>query len=266
MANKIRIDRALKIWGLAPSRAKAQELIREGAVEILRGANWETVTEDSTPIAEEGRESVRLIAFDVLEFVSRGGRKLDAALTEFGIEVKGAAALDIGVSTGGFADCLLSRGAAEVVGVDVGRDQLAEKLKSEPRLTVFEGVNARDLGNFAPLASRRFDLVVIDVSFVSLRLILPDAAGFLAPAGRCLALVKPQFEAGPEHLDKHGVVKDPGVHEKVKEDIARLALGLGLAVKGFVPSRLRGQDGNQEYFLYAHRSAEKESKESKESI
>ncbi len=256
MPNKIRIDVALRLWKIAPSRAKAQELIKEGAVEIFNGKQWIAVADESTLVDEANPELIRLIQSEALEYVSRGGRKLAAALTEMRIEVKGLQALDVGISTGGFADCLLRHGAAQVIGVDVGRGQLAEALKSNPLVTVFEGVNARELSSFKSLSAwlGRFDLAVVDVSFVSLRLIFPEVQKFLRPGGAVVALVKPQFEVGPENLDKKGVAKNIEMHRQIEADFRRLACELGLEVKDYRPSAIRGQDGNQEYFLYAIRS------------
>lgn len=255
MAVKVRLDVALREWGLAPSRAKAQELIKENSVEIFDGRDWKTATDDSALIDPAQRESVRLARAEVLEYVSRGGRKLAGALNEWKIDVKGLAALDIGLSTGGFADCLLKWGAKHVTGIDVGHDQLAPVLKSHPNLVSYEGVNARQLSRFEPLRGLKFDLVVIDVSFVSLKLILPEAVKFLAPGGRLLALVKPQFEAGGENLSKGGIVKNVELHRQIEAAIRGVTCDLGLEVKDYRASQIRGQDGNQEYFLYAIRPA-----------
>jgi 23S rRNA (cytidine1920-2'-O)/16S rRNA (cytidine1409-2'-O)-methyltransferase len=251
MANRIRIDKALRLWGLAPSRAKAQELLSEGVVEMRNGAEWAPVTSDATLVDQDGREGVRLADDSALEFVSRGGRKLAAALSELKINVEKLRVLDVGISTGGFTDCLLSRGVSHVVGVDVGHDQLAEKLKNEPRLQLYEDVNARYLRDFAPLKNAKFDLIVVDVSFVSLRLILPEVVHFLKPNGQLLALVKPQFEVGAEHLNRRGVVTDLDLHEQLRGKMESFVTTLNLKVMDFVASRLPGQEGNQEYFLYA---------------
>lgn len=253
MADKIRLDVALREWGLAPSRAKAQELIREGAIEVHNGREWLPAKDDSVLVDPTQPGSVRLVQAEALEFVSRGGRKLAAALVAMNVNAKGLDALDIGISTGGFADCLIKAGATHVTGVDVGHGQLAPGLASHPRITAYEGVNARSLTDFEPLKGKKFDLVVIDVSFVSLKLILPEAAHFLGASGQLVALVKPQFEVGTGNLSKGGIVKDPELHRQIEIDIRRLACDLGMEVKDYRPSQIRGQDGNQEFFLYAIR-------------
>lgn len=253
MSERYRLDVALRHWGLVPSRAKGQELIAAGAVEIWDGSTWTPASSDAQPVDLAASQEVRLSAPD--PFVSRGGRKLLGALTDFAIEPKGWTVLDVGLSTGGFAQCLLQQGAKQVIGVDVGHGQLAKPLQTEARLTAFEGVNARHLTEFEPLREwlNRFDLVTVDVSFISLNLIMPAVAKFVAPGGGLLALIKPQFEVGPKNLNGRGIVTNLELHAQVRETMESQVTHLNFTVVGSRPSRVTGQDGNQEYFLYANK-------------
>ena len=183
-------------------------------------------------------------------FVSRGGEKLEAALDAFSIDVSGVHALDVGASTGGFTDCLLQRGAAAVTAVDVGYGQLDWRLRNDPRVTVLERTNFRHLPDDA--FAQPFALIVIDASFISLRTILARAIGYLAPDGRIVALVKPQFEAGRERLDR-GVVRDPAVHRAVLREVREGAATLGLSIVGSIASPLRGPAGNREFLIELRR-------------
>jgi len=181
-------------------------------------------------------------------FVSRGGEKLAAALDAFGVDPGGRVCLDVGASTGGFTDCLLQRGAARVYAVDVGRGQLDWRLRNDPRVVVREGVNARHLR--AEDVGEPVDLATVDVSFISLRLVLPPLGSVVKPGGDVIALVKPQFEAGREQV-RRGVVRDPAVHQAVVEGIASFARDeLGWEVRGSIPSPLLGPAGNREFFLH----------------
>jgi 23S rRNA (cytidine1920-2'-O)/16S rRNA (cytidine1409-2'-O)-methyltransferase len=178
-------------------------------------------------------------------FVSRGGEKLEHALDAFSFDVNGLRALDVGASTGGFTDCLLQRGAASVVAVDVGYGQLDWRLRNDPRVTVMERTNFRHLGDDA--LGEPFGAIVIDASFISLRTILARARTYLAPAGRIIALVKPQFEAGRERLGRGGVVRDPVVHRDVLREVRDAASDLGLAMVDVTSSPLLGPAGNREF-------------------
>jgi len=184
--------------------------------------------------------------------VSRGGLKLAHALDHFAIDPTGLVALDIGASTGGFTDVLLARGAARVHAVDVGRGQLAWTLRNDPRVVVHEGVNARHLS--AAEIAEPVDLVVCDASFIGLATVLPAALALARPQARLVALVKPQFEAGPEAVGKGGVVRDPAVHRRVCEAVAAWVASQGWAVVGLVESPVTGPAGNKEFLLYARRS------------
>lgn len=238
---KTRLDLLLVKKGLAPSRAKAQALILAGQVRV----NGALVDKPSALVGG----SALLEILPLPQYVSRGGVKLEGALRAFHLNPAGKVCLDIGASTGGFTDCLLQHGARKVYAVDVGRGQLHWKLRSDPRVVVKEGLNARflrpeDIGELV-------DLVTIDVSFISLRLILPRLRGIVREdAGDIVPLVKPQFEAGPAAVRK-GVVRDPKVHREV---LARLVLfireELHWSVRGAVASPLLGPKGNREFFMH----------------
>ena len=191
-------------------------------------------------------ESAELVVEQPPRFVSRGGEKLAHALDELGVDPAGRDALDVGASTGGFTDVLLQRGAARVIALDVGRGQLHERLRADPRVTVLERTNARDLTElpFAP------DLVTCDVSFISVRTALPPALALARPGWEALVLVKPQFEAGREEVGKGGVVRDPEVHARVLHDVAEAALAWPGQAVGVVDSGLPGPKGNREFFLH----------------
>ena len=193
-------------------------------------------------------EDVELEVVAAPEFVSRGGIKLANALDQLALDVAGAHALDVGASTGGFTDCLLKRGAAHVVAVDVAYGELDWSLRSDPRVTVIERQNARSVeADQLPYAP---DLIVIDVSFISLRKVLPAVLGCAAPRFDCLALVKPQFEAGREHVGKGGVVRDASARRQALVDVGEAALQLGCAVLGYAGSQLPGPKGNLETFIW----------------
>jgi 23S rRNA (cytidine1920-2'-O)/16S rRNA (cytidine1409-2'-O)-methyltransferase len=227
------------------TRSQARSLIMEGRVRV-----------GGEPAAKAGqrvRDDDEITVAAPRRFVSRGGEKLEAALDAFNIDVTGAYALDVGASTGGFTDCLLQRGAAHVTAVDVGYGQLDWRLRNDPRVTVLERTNFRHLGNDAFV--QRFELIAIDTSFISLRTILARAVGYLALGGRIVALVKPQFEAGRERLDRGGVVRDPSVHRAVLREVREAAATLGLPIAGLIASPLRGPAGNREFLTELRRDA-----------
>lgn len=183
-------------------------------------------------------------------FVGRGGEKLEAALDRFGVVVTGRRVYDVGASTGGFTDCALQRGAATVVAVDVGYGQLHERLRADPRVEVHERTNARDLAPGALGAPA--DLLVADLSFISLRTVLPALVPLIAPAGELVLLVKPQFEAGRQEASRgRGVISDPAIWRRVLEEVAAALVGLGAAIMGVMASPLSGADGNVEFLLHA---------------
>ncbi|MCW2285651.1 23S rRNA (cytidine1920-2'-O)/16S rRNA (cytidine1409-2'-O)-methyltransferase [Rhodoblastus acidophilus] len=238
-----RADMALVARGLFPSRAKAREAIEAGLVR----RDGILVTKPSEPVDE----AAKIEAEAPYPWVSRGGVKLAAALEAFGILPEGKRALDIGASTGGFADVLLSRGAAHVTCVDVGSGQLHEKIARDPRVTAFEKFDARKL-TLADLPGAP-ELIVCDVSFISLALVLPPVLALAGPGAEAAILIKPQFEAGPEQVRK-GFVRDALVREKICEKIKTLVAGLGWRVLGVVPSPIHGGDGNVEFLLGARRA------------
>jgi len=235
-----RIDTRLVTLGHCESREKAKRLILAGAVRV----NDQKAAKPSDRVDENAK-----IDIEVAEtYVSRGGYKLEAALDAFHIPCDGAVCADIGASTGGFTDCLLQRGARRVHAVDVGKGQLAWKLRCDARVIVHDGVNAR---NLAPGdLGETVEIVTLDVSFISLEKVLPAACRLLAPAGRMVALIKPQFEAGRKFVKRGGVVRDSAVHERVTMDITTFTTGtLGLRRIGLMESPLRGPAGNKEFLI-----------------
>lgn len=236
-----RLDLLLVDRGLAPSRERARALILAGQVRV----NGQPVTKAGASVA--GDADVTLLVPDH-PYVSRGGLKLAHALDAFGIEAAGASALDIGASTGGFTDVLLRRGARQVVALDVGHGQLDWRLRTDPRVVVLEHVNARHLP--PDQVPGPFDIIAIDVSFISLRQILPVVPARLAPGGHVVALVKPQFEAGRDEVGKHGVVRDDEVRARVLAEIVAAAEALGLVAAGHVASPIEGMEGNREWLAH----------------
>jgi 23S rRNA (cytidine1920-2'-O)/16S rRNA (cytidine1409-2'-O)-methyltransferase len=246
--SKRRIDSLLAERGLADSRTSAAASVRAGRVRVGRGG--EVAAKPSQLVADDVELSVERGD----PYVSRGGVKLANALDALSIEVAGLRCLDVGASTGGFTDCLLQRGAAEVIALDVGRGQLDWRLRNDPRVHVIEGVNARELApDQLPYGPA---LATVDVSFISLELVLPAVAACLPEGGRLLALVKPQFELEPSRVGKGGVVRDA----EHRREALRLASGAardsGLSVRGFASSGLPGPKGNLETFLWAVKGGE----------
>jgi len=235
-----RLDLELVTRGLVESREQAQRLILAGEVWV-EGQRWDKA---SKPCAATAVIEVR--GGD--RYVSRGGHKLEGALRGFHLDVTGWRCLDLGASTGGFTDCLLQHGAREVVAVDVGHGQLHWRLRQDPRVRVFESVNARDL---AAVAQEHFpgtfELIVADVSFISLRLVLPPAFDLLDSGGRACALIKPQFEAGRAEVGKGGIVREAQVRERVVRDLRAWAGDFPVTTVGVIPSPLPGRDGNEEF-------------------
>ena len=240
---KSRLDTLLVDRALVPSRERARALILAGDVLV----DGHPVTKAGTAVNNEAAITLRTPDHP---WVSRGGLKLVHALETFGIDVTGAMALDIGASTGGFTDVLLQRGATRVVALDVGHNQLDWKIRSDPRVLVIEGANARNLTpNDLPADARLFTIVTIDVSFISLKHILPVVPALLAAGGHVVALVKPQFEAGREEVGKGGIVRDEAVHTRVVDDVMGVARSLGFVTAGLVPSPITGAEGNREFLL-----------------
>jgi 23S rRNA (cytidine1920-2'-O)/16S rRNA (cytidine1409-2'-O)-methyltransferase len=236
----MRIDRLLVLRGLAPTREKAQAMILAGVVSV----DGRRVEKAGMPVEEAADVGV---SGPPHPYVSRGGMKLEAALDHFRIDPSGLVCLDVGASTGGFTDCLLQRGAAKVYAVDVGYGQLDAKLRGDPRIVVREKVNARSLSKDdvpEPVA-----LAVIDVSFISARLILPAVVPLVAKGGAVVVLVKPQFEAGRSEVGRGGIVRSEDVRRRVVSEIANAGAGLGLEPLGSIRSPIRGAHGNEEFLL-----------------
>lgn len=243
----LRADALLVQRGLAASRTQAQRLIGEGRVLL-----------DGKPVSKPALElpidaALSIVEDDSDRYVSRGGLKLAGALVVTGIAASSKTCLDVGQSTGGFTDCLLQAGAANVVGVDVGHGQLHGKLKTDARVTALEGINCRaltaaDLGDAMPAGG--FDLIVGDVSFISMTLVLPQLPALLAADGDLLLLVKPQFEVGPHNIGKGGIVRDPTLYREIEGRFLDLARQLGLQAKAWLDSPITGGDGNREFFIW----------------
>ncbi len=240
----VRLDALLVQQGLAPSRTAAQRLIEADRVSL----DGDVLRKPAQLLTAHAPLAVAP-APDA-EYVSRGGLKLVGALRHTGIDVHGRDCLDIGQSTGGFTDCLLQHGAAKVVGIDVGHGQLHASIAADPRVESHEGINARHLEKSA-LAGRQFDLIVGDVSFISLTLILPQLPHLLTKLGDLLLLVKPQFEVGPEHIGKGGIVADPMLYPTVRDKLTVCCTDHHLTVLDWFDSPITGTDGNHEFFLHA---------------
>ena len=240
-----RADRLLLAQGLAESRARAQALILAGRVYV----GEQRVEKAGALLSGDAVLTVR----GTSQFVSRGGTKLDGALTALGFEVLGVVAADIGASTGGFTDCLLQRGASQVFAIDVGHGQLAQSLREDPRVVVMDRTNARHLE--ADSLGKLVDVVVVDASFISLEKLLEAIVKILAPSGHLLALVKPQFEVGREQASRHrGVIKDEALREAAIAGTLEAIRGRGFTIVGECASSLKGPKGNLEHFVLAQLS------------
>ena len=241
-----RIDKLLVELGLVETRTKAQALIMSGVVLV----NDQRVDKPSELVEPAAAIRIKGAADPAHRYVSRGGIKLEAALRDFAVTVQGLTCLDVGSSTGGFTDCLLKHGADRVVALDVGHNQLDWRLRNDPRVEVREGVNARYLSpeDFP----QRYDLIVMDVAFISARKILPAVAPLLSDAGSLIVLIKPQFEVGRGEVGKGGIVREPEKHLRVIGEVHSTAIELGLKVGGLIESPIHGADGNVEFLaLYA---------------
>ncbi len=240
--SKIRLDQLLVKRGIVKSREKAKSLIMAGAVFV-----------DGRLVDKPGiklRESVTIFLKEGLfpKYVSRGGIKLEAALKEFQIDITDKVFLDVGASTGGFTDCLLQHGAKRVIAIDVGYGQLHWKLRNDPRVRILEKTNIRYLT--PERLGEKADGAVIDVSFISLKLVIPPVSNLLKERAMIIALIKPQFEVGKKEVGKGGVVRDPRLHEKVIKEITNFSRTLGWKEKDLIPSPILGPKGNKEFLLY----------------
>ncbi len=238
---KERLDKIIVDRGIASSRERARALIMEGKV-LVKGT---PVTKAGSMVASDAPVEVR---GGEIPYVSRGGLKLEAALEHFGISAAGKVAMDVGSSTGGFADCLLEHGAAKVYCIDVGYGQLAWKLRQDPRIVLIERTNIRYLER--EKIPEPIDLVTIDVSFISLVKVVPRVLEFLQPGGEMIALIKPQFEVGKGEVDKGGVIKDAAKRQRAVVQVQEALESMGLKTIGIMESPVRGQKGNVEYLIY----------------
>ena len=251
----MRADQLLVERGLAASRSQAQRLIAAGLHWRQGAAPWRAVAKNGDEVPEAAE--LRLSDSAEARYVSRGGLKLEGALRHTGQPVAGLRCLDVGQSTGGFTDCLLQHGAAQVVGVDVGHGQLHARLRADPRVVCVEKCNARELTGQqlthagGEAAAAPFDLIVGDLSFISQTLVWPALRPLLAPAGRLLMLVKPQFELQPEHIGKGGLVRNAAAYPLVEARLRAACADLGLRVLDYFESPITGGDGNREFFVWA---------------
>ena len=244
-----RIDKLLVERGLAESRTKAQALIMAGVVLV----NEQRIDKSSDAFPPDAAIRIKGANDPSVRYVGRGGLKLEAALREFALNINGLECLDVGASTGGFTDCLLQHGARRVVAIDVGHNQIDWRIRNDQRVEVREGVNARYLRpeDF----DHSFDLAVMDVSFISATKIMPAVIPLLAPSGRLVILIKPQFEVGRGEVGSGGIVRDPDKHARVIEEVNQAACELGLAVLGKIESPIHGADGNVEFLACYEKNA-----------
>jgi len=254
---KQRLDVYLVENGLVSGRDLAKSLIMEGKVYV----NNQKADKAGDQIGEKDKVEVR---GETLKYVSRGGLKLEKAMASFPISLAGSVAMDIGASTGGFTDCMLQNGAVKVFSVDVGYGQLAWKLRTDERVVNMERTNIRYVT--ADDIGEQLDFASIDVSFISLKLVLPVACQLLKDGGELVALIKPQFEAGREKVGKKGVVRDPAVHREVIETVTKFAQENGFDVLGLEFSPIRGPEGNIEYLMYARKDNNSQKKDLTEEI
>lgn len=247
-----RVDILLTELGLATSRTHAQRLLKNGRVAIRVGDQWSTLTKPGVKLAVDTEFQVTPDEAD--RFVSRGALKLLGALERSALDVSGMIALDVGQSTGGFTDCLLQAGASVVVGVEVGHDQLAPRLRADNRVVCYEGINGRDLPAEILLPHTGgcgFDVAVMDVSFISQTKILPSLIPLLRPGGWLITLVKPQFEVGKAGIGSGGIVRDNSLYAGVEKDVKQCVTSLGMQLCDYFESPIKGGDGNREFLLIA---------------
>tara|TARA_B110001454_G_scaffold219198_1_gene251684 strand:+ start:265939 stop:266703 length:765 start_codon:yes stop_codon:yes gene_type:complete len=247
----MRVDLLLVKKNLATTRTRAQEMIKAGQVTVVIDGKKKTVTKPSEDYSEE-------VIFEVLsgfatEFVSRAGHKIKGAAGDLNLKFENKNCLDVGVSTGGFSDFLLQNGAESVLGIDVGQDQTHSAIKENKRFKLLEKVNARALDQHAEFMAlvpkNGFDFICMDVSFISVKLILPQLKPLLTDDGDLLVLIKPQFELGPDALNENGIVKDTSLYQTLEKNMLSSAQDLGFKIKKYFSSPIEGKDGNKEFFL-----------------
>lgn len=251
-----RLDVWLTELKLAPSRAKAQEMIQEGCVRVKSHGAWKIVDQPAKKFSSLTKDEVEITSHELLKYVARSGLKLESALSQIGLKVTGLTCLDVGQSTGGFTDCLLQHGAERVVGLDVGSDQLDEKMRNHTQVQSFENLHAKDLKQhpFFQNALGKFDLAVIDVSFISVTKIFAEIVPFVRAHGHFIVLVKPQFELGAHALNKRGVVDSPQLLAQLELTIKEFMKPFAFRHSQYFASGVKGRDGNQEFFYYAQKN------------
>ena len=250
----MRLDQWLVKLELISTRSKAQQLIKSGAVQVYYQKVWKKVLKPGFELEKLNVETIRIEDTSVLKYVSRAGLKLDGAIDKVGLQIPGKTAIDLGTSTGGFVDCLIQGGIQRVVGIDVGTAQLAESLRNHDKFHLFENTNARDYSHELILGSnldQKFDLLVCDLSFISLDKVLSHSVPLIKDGGEFLCLVKPQFELTPSDLNRKGLVKDVKKLDEVREKVTQLFHSCKLSVKDYFESSIEGTDGNKEFFIYA---------------
>jgi 23S rRNA (cytidine1920-2'-O)/16S rRNA (cytidine1409-2'-O)-methyltransferase len=252
----LRLDLFLVQQKLATSRTQAQDFIANGFVYLVLDEKKQMLSKSSFLVKES--DKIVVVANELQKFVSRAGLKLEGALQHLNLSVKDKVVLDVGQSTGGFTDCLLHYGAKQVVGVDVGHSQLHEKIAKDPRVECFENLNVKELSvNTAFLRSvpaNGFDLLVVDVSFISLTKVIPSLFNLLSEGAEYLILVKPQFECGRENLDSNGIVKGEKIYSDIEEEIKKTAQQYFKNVTAYFESSILGKDGNREFFIYGRKT------------
>lgn len=254
----MRLDQILVKKGLVKSRSQAQQLIEQGKVQLKIADQISVKNSPGQQFDVDNIQDIILLESDLTRFVSRAGLKLESALEHLKLDVTNFAALDVGISTGGFTDCLLQRGAQQVCGVEVGHGQTDAKIAQDSRVLLFEGMNARALKSNpefnAKIKTEYFDLIVMDVSFISTKLIFSELTEYLKKGGYILSLIKPQFELGPESLNKNGIVKDSSLYPVLERNIVSELSSLRMSVLDWFESALPGKDGNREFFVFAKKS------------
>lgn len=254
MKSKKRLDLLLIELGLVDSRTRAQELILNGQVSLRKEDQRMILNKPSLQLELEDNKYIEVTNGPINQYVSRGGLKLEGALNKLSLSVNGFQILDIGVSTGGFSDCLLQSGAKEILAIDVGHNQLAKQLQQLKNLKLIEGVNARYLNQnqaFQEAVPKNgFDMIVMDVSFISITLILPELKEYLKDQGIILSLVKPQFEVGIDGVGKNGIVTNLNLYSYVENKIKQCCLKAGLICLDYFESTIEGKDGNKEFFIF----------------
>ena len=250
----MRLDLFLLQMQMASSRTQAQDFISKGYVFLKEGNKKIPLKKASYQVEEHHKDSIQVESNPLQKYVSRAGLKLDYAIKRLELNVAGKTILDIGQSTGGFTDCLIQKGAHQIVGIDVGHGQLHGSLKVNPQIASLEGLNAKALAtdkSFLRLVpTEKFDMLVMDVSFISITKVISNLVAFLKSGGEYLFLVKPQFECGREFLDKYGLVKNTEVYAQIEIDIKNSAMQHFNNVTSYIKSEILGKDGNQEYFIY----------------